>query len=76
MTQRDQVRKILEAGPACGTVFLNAYIPRAAARIHELRQQGLEIHSERCKLHQHKNAQTLYTLAGHYGPTSEPEFSL
>lgn len=47
----------------CGTEFLDMHIPRYAARIHELRNKGYWISSERCKEHNyHKTAQTLYRL--------------
>jgi hypothetical protein len=49
-------------GPVCGTVMLRWYIPRYAARIHELRAEGYEITSRTCKLHIHESPQTVYEL--------------
>lgn len=63
MNQRDRVLNMLKAGPVCGTDLLRAYIPRYSARIYELRQQGHVISSEPCKLHDHRDTQTVYRLA-------------
>ncbi len=65
MNQQERILYELSDGdPICGTTFLNWHIPRYAARIHELRNKGHWISSERCKItyHRHRSPQTVYTL--------------
>ena len=50
MTQRERIHSMLKAAGSSGIrsdEFFNAYMPRAAARIQELRDSGVEITSER-----------------------------
>jgi hypothetical protein len=65
MNQRERVLGMLQAGPVCGTDLLREFIPRYAARILELRQQGWMISSRPCKnqWHDHRTPQTVYELA-------------
>jgi len=64
MNQREKVLSMLQAGPVCSTDFLRAYIPRAAARILELRQAGYMIGTRPCKFshHGHDSKQIVYEL--------------
>ena len=64
MSQRDRVLQALKAGPVCGTEFLRMHIPRYAARVLELRQQGHEIMTVPCNdvYHDHQSAQVRYVL--------------
>ena len=63
LTQKQWVLSRLQAGPTCGTTFLEDYVPRYAARILELRQEGYKITSEPCRLHDHRSRQIVYRLA-------------
>jgi uncharacterized protein YbbK (DUF523 family) len=60
--QRDTILRMLEHSPVCGTTFLEMYIPRYAARIHELRTAGHEIATRECRQHEHESRQTEYYL--------------
>ena len=63
-TQKDQVLRWLGRGPVCGTTLLAAHIPRYAARIAELRDEGYDIVTERCvnEHHAHVTRQVQYRL--------------
>lgn len=63
MTQRDRILAALRMGPVCGTQFLQMFIPRYAARIHELRKDGFVIGTRPCRMHDHSSAQIVYELA-------------
>ncbi len=45
----------------CGTVFLEAHIPRYAARINELRNEGYTINSIPCPHHYHTHRANIAT---------------
>lgn len=62
MTQKQRILDALRLEPRCGTTFLEMYMPRYAARIHELRNEGHQIISRPCKLHRHETQQTVYEL--------------
>jgi len=64
VSQKATILEMLQMGPVCGTQFLAKYMPRYAARIHELRTEGHPITSSACKLHDHKSPQVLYKLHG------------
>lgn len=68
MTQRAKVLRLLNTQPdgVCSTTFLASYIPRAAARINELRNDGYEIVTEPCRYrwHDHDTRQVQYRLVG------------
>ena len=53
----------------CTTVFLNIdhRIPRAAARVAELRKEGWSIETVRCDTHYHRNPQAMYRLVAEPG---------
>ena len=62
-TQRDRILRRLQRGPVCGIELLDMHIPRYAARILELRQQGHMIDTQRCTQHEwHKSHQIEYFL--------------
>ena len=62
-TQRDRILERLRAGPICATTFLDMHIPRYAARVLELRQDGYTIDTRRCLQHDwHKSPQIEYVL--------------
>lgn len=66
-TQKDRVLELLDTWGehgVCGTLFLKAHIPRYAARIHVLRDEGHMIERFRCRdgWHQHQSAQWKYRL--------------
>lgn len=61
-TQLARVLEMLRAGPVCSTAFLGDYIPRAAARVWDLRQEGREITTRRCRQHEHDTKQIEYVL--------------
>lgn len=65
MTQTAEILYRLELGPVCGTDLLRMYIPRYAARIYDLRNQGHNINTRRCKNpeHRHQTPQIEYVLA-------------
>ena len=62
LTQRQRILTALRSGPVCGTTFLRWGIPRYAARIYELRQEGYEITKEVCRLHDHRSRQWMWRL--------------
>ncbi len=63
-TQRDRVLALLRQRPICGIEFLQLAMPRYAARIHELRQDGYRIDTQTCNNphHWHKSRQIEYVL--------------
>jgi len=64
MTQCDQILEMLQSGPVTALDALQqAGCFRLAARIHDLRQRGIDIESRDCKL---PNGKTIaeYRLAG------------
>jgi hypothetical protein len=63
MTQAERILAMLKLGPVCGSEFSKVYIARYGARIYDLRQQGHEITTRPCKMHQHESAQLIYELA-------------
>jgi len=62
MSQKQRVRRMLEDGPVCGTRLLDERIPRYAARIAELRGEGMLIETRRCEAHSHRSAQVEYLV--------------
>lgn len=56
MSQREQVRRMLEQGWTCGTVFLDERIPRYGARIFEIGQDEY-VEKRRCETHRHNSVQ-------------------
>ncbi|MDX1744812.1 MAG: helix-turn-helix domain-containing protein [Halobacteriales archaeon] len=46
----------------CAYRFLDEGMPRYAARVHELRQEGHRIETERCKEHHHESVAIRYRL--------------
>lgn len=48
MTQKEDIRQWLLEGPLCSTTILNNHYPRGAARIRELKQEGMQIDKRRC----------------------------
>lgn len=64
LTQVERVLRMLQQGPVCSTDFLRAYMPRAGARIFELRRSGFVIETRRCQIHDHETYQIEYVLKG------------
>jgi len=64
VTQREQILTALKSGPVCGTTLLALRMPRYAARVAELRNDGYPIRTRRCqnKYHQHTTTQYEYVL--------------
>ncbi len=63
MTQAQEILYRLDMGPVCSTDLLRMYIPRAAARIYELRQAGRDITTRPCtRNHTHTTKQIEYVL--------------
>lgn len=62
MSQRDRILAALKLEPRCATDFFRWGIPRAAARIHELRGEGHDIITKPCRLHHHDSPQVVYEL--------------
>jgi len=65
MTQKERVlNELTWRHSVCSTRFLEAHIPRAAARIAELRAEGYLIVTETCNdpYHNHKTRQVQYRL--------------
>lgn len=72
-TQREKVVWLqLSSDAVCSTTFLEEYIPRAAAVVHKLRQDGYVPFTRRCNRgHRHQNPQIEYVLeALPYDPKS------
>ena len=65
MTQKERVLDRLQSWHAvCSTTLLEMHIPRGAARICELREQGYDIVTERCDnpMHSHRTGQVQYRI--------------
>ena len=64
MSQKSHIHRLLQTGPVCGTRLLELHIPRYAARISELRGEGLNIITRPCENpnHYHNTAQVEYVL--------------
>lgn len=63
MTQKQKVKTMILHGPrdaVCGTTLLGAHIPRYAARIYELRQDGWPIQKRQCTDPGHAHASTQF----------------
>ena len=70
MTQRERVRNALHRAPdgICARWFVHEMYPsidRAAARVNELRAEGMDVRTERCDLyhHEHQTPHVKYRLA-------------
>lgn len=62
-TQKAEVLARLFENPAvCSTSLLRAGIPRAAARVYELRRAGWQIETRPCSQHRHHTRQVEYLL--------------
>lgn len=65
-TQKARILAALKLGPVCGTDFHRWYIGRGAARILELREEGYQINTRPCTIHDwHESPQVVYELAEH-----------
>ena len=62
MSQKTRIKRMLETGPVCGTALLDERMPRYAARIAELRGEGMLIETRRCESHRHVSAQVEYLV--------------
>ena len=62
MSQKERIRRILADGPVCGTALLDLRMPRYAARIAELRGEGMLIETRRCESHRHVSKQVEYLV--------------
>lgn len=62
LTQKERIMLLLRTGPVCGTDLLKYHMPRYAARINELRNDGHTIARRRCERHQHSSTQYEYVL--------------
>jgi len=63
MGQKDDILAMLRRHDVCGDDLLELHMPRYAGRIHELRKEGYEILSRRCKQHTwHKSPVVEYIL--------------
>ena len=64
MTQKQEVLAMLKSGPVCSTDLLKAFIPRGAARINDLRNEGWMIETRRCQHpgHKHQTRQVEYVM--------------
>lgn len=62
-SQKQRILNLLKLGPVCGTDFLRYNMPRGAARINELRNEGHIITTRPCQLHEHETHQVVYELA-------------
>lgn len=70
LTQRDRVRNLLRRAPdgICARWFVHDMHPsidRVAARVNELKDEGIDIRSERCDLyhHEHQTPHIKYRIA-------------
>lgn len=76
-TQHNRVLQMLdEAEAVCSTAFLAEYIPRAGARIWDLRQEGYVIETRRCRQHKHRTRQIEYRLLSRPGQPRQAEMAL
>lgn len=72
-TQRQKVLALIAEGWTCGTTFLELRLPRATARLYELRQSGYVIQRRRCESHRHGSLQWEWKLeAAPAKPEGEP----
>ena len=51
MTHKQRILGMLRRGDVCGDTLLELHMPRYAARVHELKADGYQIISRRCKQH-------------------------
>ena len=77
LTQLELVKAMLEAGPACGTDFLQERIPRYGARVWDLRRAGYVIETRPCSRpdHRHRTRQIEHVLVGVRDLDSRPTTS-
>ncbi len=76
-TQHDRVLHLLDAAEAvCSTTFLALFIPRAGARIWDLRQEGYVIETRRCRQHKHRTRQIEYRLLSRPGQPRQAKMVL
>jgi hypothetical protein len=70
-SHRDHILSMLLDGPVCGTTMLREYMPRYAARIGELRNDGYNIKTVTCKVgtHEHRTRQVQYELVLEHNQT-------
>jgi len=68
-SQKERIRQWLTQGPICATTLLANYIPRGAARIAELRSEGLPIVTRPCTnpSHMHDSRQIEYVIEAGQG---------
>lgn len=72
VNQRERVlRLLLDRDAICGTEFLQLHLPRATARIFELRKAGYVIQRTQCdnSQHRHLNPQWQWSLVATPAPT-------
>ena len=62
MSQKQRIANLLRGGPVCGTALLDLRMPRYAARISELRAEGMLIETRVCESHRHASKQYEYVL--------------
>lgn len=64
LSHKQLILRQLERGPVCATTLLEDHMPRYAARILDLRQEGNRIVTERCNRmgHEHQTRQVQYRL--------------
>ena len=63
MTQKERILAMLNSGPVCGYHFFTSRMPRAAARIAELRKDGYQIVTRPCRFHEDCHS-VVYELVG------------
>lgn len=64
-TQYDRILADLRAArpePVCGTRWLQAFMPRYASPICQMRKEGYVIDGRRCSIHAHKGPVFMYWL--------------
>ena len=66
-SQKSRILAALTYGPLCSTTILGMYIPRGAARIADLRNDGWDIETRSCSQHSHDTRQIEYVLHGSPG---------
>lgn len=73
-TQRQRVLALIAESWTCGTTFLELRLPRATARLHELKRDGYVIQRRRCISHDwHESPQWEWRLeASPVKPEGEP----
>ena len=62
MSQKQRIANLLRDGPVCGTALLDLRMPRYAARISELRAEGMLIETRVCESHRHASKQIEYVV--------------